>query len=797
MPVPRIATYRLQLTPTVGFSAAAGIVGELAELGISHVYLSPVAEAVPGSTHGYDVVRPDVVRAQLGGENGLRRLAEVVADHGMGLLVDIVPNHVATAGGERNPWWWALLRDGPTAEVADHFDVDWDNGGRKVLIPVLADPLDEVLAAGDLVLDGDTIRYHDHRFPVRAGTSGTDVARVLDAQHYRLLHWRDDDRNMRRFFAIDDLVAIRPEVDAVADAVHRIAAELDDDDLLDGVRIDHIDGLADPTGYLDSLRAMLGEDAWILVEKILVGDERLPSRWPVDGTTGYEWITVVDHLFTHDAGESPFTDRWHAVSGDARSYHELERESIRHVLTAELRPDLERVARVAASVVEADQAGRRPTVDELVQPLIELTVALGRYRTYLRAERGAAPSAAADAAVVTRAAAAAERLDDRRRELLDRLVAAILAGSELAVRWQQLSGPALAKGGEDRALYRYLRLSAHNEVGGDPDRWSLSLDEFHHHNATMLTRCPTTLLAGTTHDTKRSEDVRARLLALTERPRRWTDFVDHCLAVLTADASVDPTRDPVSTYLALQTAVGTWPIDRTRLGEYLVKAAREADVATSWTDPDAVHESMLTDLAAALVEGRAAQAIAAMVAEIDDGANAISAAQLVLRCTAPGVPDLYQGSETWLRVLVDPDNRRPLDPTALRDRIERATAADSVWSAPEPKTALAMRLLHTRRAHHECFGPASGYGPLSATGRHADHVIAFARTAPSGDRVLTVAGRFGASRPQGWADTSIAVPAGRWTDELGGGPPRDGGNRRLTELLGDDPAAVLTRSGRG
>jgi (1->4)-alpha-D-glucan 1-alpha-D-glucosylmutase len=784
---PRIATYRVQLTPSFGFDAAAAVVPDVARLGASHLYLSPVAEAVEGSTHGYDVVDPARVRTELGGPEGLRRLAVTARDHDVGLVIDIVPNHVSTAVPQRNGWWWALLRDGRDGPTAELFDVDWEPTGGRVVLPVLGGPLADVIAAGELRRDGDRLCYHDRAFPLRPGTDDVDVARLAEQQRYLLQNWREPRRNVRRFFTIDDLVAIRPEVPEVAEAVHATTAALVADGLLDGVRVDHVDGLADPPAYLRDLRSVVGDDSWLLVEKILVGDERLPDDWAADGTTGYEWITLVDHVFTHPAGEEVMTASWRTHTGDPLDYHEHEIAGVRDVLDGALRPDLERVARTAAR--ELDERGRGvddPTA--LEAPLVALTTHLGRYRTYLTA------TDAHDAALVrTVASRAADDLDGRGRQVLDALLEVILDGTETTRRWQQLTGPALAKGGEDRALYRYLRLAAHNEVGGDPGSWSRPVEAFHDHNRLVAATRPSTLLAASTHDTKRSEDVRARLLVLTEMPELWASTTAAWRAVASGAVDVGAIGGPLL-LLAFQTAVGAWPIDRERLGAYLVKASREAGARTTWADPFAHHERRLAALAAVLTDGELAAPVGELVTEIASAGNDVSLAQLVLRLTAPGVPDLYQGSETWLRTLVDPDNRSPLDAAGLRLAIEGAETDGAVWAAEAPKTALIARTLAARRRNAANYGPGARYEALPATGRYADHVVAFVRRPPpeQGDRpITTVAARFPRSRPDGWGDTAIDVPDGPAHDVLGAGEAPVRRRTHLADLLGPHPAALL------
>ncbi|MEZ5239336.1 MAG: malto-oligosyltrehalose synthase [Microthrixaceae bacterium] len=803
MTVARVATYRLQLTPGFGFRAAAELVGDLAELGVSHLYLSPVAEAVRGSTHGYDVVRPWEVRSELGGPEELMELGRRVRDAQMGLVLDLVPNHVATTEPERNPWWWALLEGGPESPVSEYFDVDWAHGGGRLLVPTLGRPPEEAMRHGELRVEAERIRYHDKSFPLTnrpptegrgaAADEGAELQQVLDAQPYELTYWRDPRRNFRRFFTIDELAAVRPEVDEVATAIASNAAALAREGLLEGVRVDHVDGLAEPGAYLGDLRARLGAEVWLLVEKILVHGELLPRSWPADGTTGYEWIRVVDHLFTDPAGEAVFTD---LAAGPAteESYHHSERRAIREVLRGELAPDLDRAARTAASELHRRGAEAvRPS--ELLEPLVELTAQLGRYRTYLPtdlAARDGSPSPDEVAVLEAAAARAMAHLDAAGARIARELTATMLEGTELTRRWQQLSGPALAKGGEDRALYRWMRLGAHNEVGGDPGTWSITLDDFHRHNAEVQRVMPQTLLAGTTHDTKRSEDTRARLLALAGMPELWSTTRAGWVSELRDLGAPLDTVGGLGATLALQTLVAAWPIDADRLGDYLVKAAREADLSTSWTDPAHQHEDALRRLAGVLVSPPLAAGVEDLLGELGPAARSISSAQLALRLTAPGVPDLYQGSERWLHTLVDPDNRGPLHPGALRDAV-RASRTGDPWQGPASKTALIRRVLAARSAAPACFGAEGGYEPMAATGRHLDHVVAFARTGRPGssEAVVTVASRFPSARDD-WHDTALQLPAGAWRDVLRDGPTHHG-RVALRTLLGERSAAVLVR----
>ena len=377
-----MASYRIQLTPTFGFADTIGLLDHVVSLCVSHLYLSPIAEAAPGSLHGYDVIDHTRVRAEFGGEEGLVSLLDAASSKGLGVLIDHVPNHMSVAEADRNDRWWQMLRDGPSSTAATWFDVDWDFGGDRVIVPKLGDPLDRVLADGGLVIaEGDRgpeLRYGPLRFPLAAGTEQLDVIEAVERQHYRLQWWRDPARNVRRFFAIDDLVAVRAERPEVAEVIDTIPVLLADHPAFAGVRVDHVDGLADPEAYLLGLRRRIGDDRWLLVEKILAPGETLPSSWPVDGTTGYDHIRVSEHTFLDPAAEEPLSRLWTDLTADDRSFAEIEDQARREVLSGGLRPDLDRLVRLV--VDESDEA---MPADRVCDALIELTLGVHRYRTYL------------------------------------------------------------------------------------------------------------------------------------------------------------------------------------------------------------------------------------------------------------------------------------------------------------------------------------------------------------------------------------------------------------------------------
>ncbi|MDH5288554.1 MAG: malto-oligosyltrehalose synthase, partial [Acidimicrobiia bacterium] len=532
------ATYRLQLGPGAGFDHAAGLVGHLAALGVTHLYLSPVTEAEPGSEHGYDVTDHTTIRPELGGDEGLARLAAAARAAGIGLVVDIVPNHASIVTPRRNRRWWDTLRAGPDHPSARFFDVDWDAQDGRVLLPVLTAPLADEVAAGRLTPttapgpDGEAepvLHYGDPAdteaggfgldLPLAAGTADLPLPELLDAQHYRLMAWHRRPRNLRRFFVIDSLAALRAEDDLVAEELNVVPRRLWGDALADGLRVDHVDGLAEPGRYLQRLRADSG-DTWIVVEKILAAGERLPTSWPVAGTTGYDFVRLVDHLLLAPGGERPLTELWHDITGDPRPFADVSRQARHEVLSEALAPDLARVA------AQARRAWPDADPQRLIEALATLTVETDRYRTYLADDDPGRPEGPAVIDALT--ARATARRPDLAAEIAGLAELFLSPNSPAAValvtRWQQLTVPTVAKGDEDRAFYRYHRLTALCEVGGEPGAFGLAPADFHAENTWRVEHLPASMLAGTTHDTKRSEDVRARLLVLAEIPDRWRAF---------------------------------------------------------------------------------------------------------------------------------------------------------------------------------------------------------------------------------------------------------------------------------
>ncbi|MEJ2887043.1 malto-oligosyltrehalose synthase [Actinomycetospora aeridis] len=777
------STYRLQLSPEQPFGAATELVGYLDALGVGALYCSPILQASPGSMHGYDVVDPTRANDELGGDEGRRGLVAALRAAGLGVLVDLVPNHMGVAVPAANPSWWSLLRLGAESPYASWYDADLT---QRLLIPVLGSPEDvEALTLSD---DRSELHFYEHRFPVAPGTgeSGTPQE-VHDRQHYELVHWRRGNAELtyRRFFDVSDLAAVRVDDSEVFDAVHaevlrwRAAGELD------GLRIDHPDGLTDPGAYVRRLREALGDEAWLLVEKILGPDETLPLSWPVDGTTGYEALREIGGVFVDPRGEA-LVDAVAAQHTGVREGLSTVEHAARRLVTDEIL--VAEVRRIAALVPgDGDDEKTRAAVAEL---LCSFPV----YRSYLPEGREAL-----DRAVDTAATARPELADTVRS-----IHAAMTAEPDgaLARRVQQTSGMVTAKGVEDTTFYRWNRFVALNEVGGAPDRFGVSPAEFHARAAARDAATPATMTTLSTHDTKRSEDVRARLAVLSELTAEWGAF-------LRSASARHPLPSPSLELLAWQSVLGAWPISEERLAGYLTKASKEAKLVTAHVPMTHVPAVPEVDEAIAawpgqvLADADAVAEIEAFVAQLDAPGRSNSLGQKLLQLAGPGVPDVYQGTECFEYSLVDPDNRRPVDFALRRRLLERLdggwipAADDTDADADEvaaTKLAVVTAALRLRRFRPELF---RGHAPLPASGVAADHALAVARGGPAGrERLVAVATRLpvGLAAAGGWRDTVLPLPGGAddWTDVVTGRPV-EGSAPALGSVLDRFPVALLVR----
>jgi (1->4)-alpha-D-glucan 1-alpha-D-glucosylmutase len=795
------------------FLAAVPLAGYWAKLGISHLYSSPIGTARAGSNHGYDVVDPSRINPELGGEEAFRTLAAALKTEGIGIVLDIVPNHVAVGQGD-NAWWLDVLEKGEASPYAGYFDIDWRSADPaldgKLIAPFLGAPYAEVLESGDLKLeerDGRlaVVAYDAHVFPLRPedqkALAGTDLSRftgpdemhaLCERQHWRLAWWRSagDIINWRRFFDITELAGLRVEDEPVFDAVHTLPLRLYAEGLIDGVRVDHIDGLADPAAYGRRLHDALekaGADrpanaapgpAYIVVEKILASGEELPGDWHVHGTSGYDFLNDACALLHDPAGAKPLGRLWQEMSGRSPSFH-VEERAAREMMTergfaGQLDSTARAFARLAASAIETRDIGT-PALQRAIGWMLAVFPA---YRTYGTGDT--AP--ATDIEIRRRASEAAIEIAGPAEADLVRRIDAWLAGEgpgdpalkrDAVRRFQQLSAPIAAKSVEDTAFYRYGRLLSRNDVGCDPARLGAEPQEFADAALARASRFPHAMLATATHDHKRGEDVRTRLAVLSEIPTQWAEQVRRWTSGAPHDV------DCGDAYMLLQTIVGAWPVDLNpdeeagvaafaeRLAHWQIKALREAKLATSWACPDEQYETACRQYLDRLMKPGSGflKEAAAFANRIAPAGWAKSLAQTLLRYTLPGVPDLYQGSEAWDLSLVDPDNRRPVDYARLARQLDGAVADRT--SGGE-KQALIRDLLSLRREHPSLFADGKLHFHR-LVGPRADCAIAYERR--SDDRRLLVLCATRCSRPcieaqspepsmQWWKGTQLVLADG-------------------------------------
>jgi len=866
---PPRATMRLQFHRGFTFADAAALVPYFASLGISHLYASPIMTARPGSLHGYDTVDPTRVNPELGGEDGLRRLVRELRRYELGLIVDIVPNHMAV--GNANAWWMDVLAHGRQSRYAKYFDIDWTPSDPllhdKVLLPVLGRPYGEALAAGEITLavgasQRPVVRYFDHDFPLAAGladafssasptefssSSPTGQERLhdlLEEQHYRLAWWRcaNDEINWRRFFDINELAAIRIEDEEVFEAVHGTIFRLYAEGLVDGVRVDHVDGLARPGEYCRRLRACLQAiekdrpcgcptgPAYFVVEKILAHDEQLPARWEADGTTGYDFMDEVSALQHDPAGEQPLTDLWNRLSGRPDDFKAEEERARREILQRSFSSQLEATLDVIFEIAQGDLATRDIARSALRRCLTEVLVQFQVYRTYAQVGE----SSESDRAVLSRAVAVALKSCLPSDRWLVAWLGPFLGGEPVRpgidslqaralTRVQQLSAPLSAKAVEDTAFYRYGRLLSRNDVGFDPARFACSATDFHERMQLRRRSFPHALLATATHDHKRGEDVRARLAVLSEIPDEWSHRLERWMALSARQhraADGAPRLERADQIMLFQTLVGAWPMALStadhvgtnrfaeRVAAWQLKALREAKWRSDWSAPDEAYESAAETFLASLF------GTPELLAEVADFARRISAAgavnslgQVLVKLTAPGVPDFYQGTEFWDLSLVDPDNRAPVDFAARQQSLAAVTISESIdnWADGRIKLLLIARVLAVRKHLPELFARGD-YMSLDVDGPLRGHVFAFARLLADSSAIAVVcrhpASLLGEHRgvciaKRVWHDTRIFLaPKMRASHYFNAvtGDEIDGSNGflRMQEVFSTLSAALLT-----
>ena len=771
-----VSTHRLQLEPDFTLDDAVAQVDHLAALGVTHLYLSPVLQATPGSKHGYDVIDHSRIAEGLGGEPAFDRLVSAARAAGLGVVVDVVPNHMTTPTPfSLNQPLWSVLREGRESAYASWFDVDWDAQGGRILMPVLGAPLDEVLAGGEISLaehaGEPVVRYYDHVFPLAPGTDGRmPLGELLDAQHYRLASWTtgDSELNYRRFFDVTSLIAVRVEDPAVFDATHAVLVGRIRAGEIDGLRIDHPDGLADPAGYLEQLAEATG-DTWVVVEKILEGDEPLPRTWRTAGTTGYDALLRIGGLFVNPSGAGALDDLSAELLGDRQDLDAIVTESKRWVVQVMLATEVNRLMRlVARARPDLDQAAAREVLEAML-------VGMDRYRVYVRPGHPRRGPEAEPLEVAAREGAGTryEALDRACVEGLVDLalgegqVADTEARDEFVVRFQQTCGPAMAKAVEDTAFYRYVRLVGLNEVGGDPRRVGLATEDFHQFAQNHLESWPQSMTTLSTHDTKRAEDVRARLFVLAERPETWGGWVR------TARDLAAPVRaaelDVLTEYFLWQTVV----------------------------EPNQPYEAAVARFLSGVVSSPEVVAhIEAWLGStrVETRANVLG--QKLVQLTMPGVPDVYQGTDLVDLSLVDPDNRRLVDYDERRARLARLDGGAAPTDLSDEKLLVTTAALRTRRERPACFtGEHATYVPLATTSEHA---VAFGRGTAEGVDVVTVVTRLAGQLADagGFGDATVELPQGPWYDVMS---PRTfvGGPTRIADLVGARQPDGDAETGRG
>jgi len=781
VPKPPRATYRLQFNEHFRLVDALALVPYLHELGVSHLYASPLFKARAHSVHGYDVCDFSLLNPEIGTEADLEKLVNALHERKMGLVLDIVPNHMGI-GTRENLWWWDVLKNGRASRFAGHFDINWESPDPKlrgkVLIPVLAEDLQRILEKNELSLrvDGSDqlICYHEHEFPVSSGSSRPDLSikELLERQNYLLADYREGDAklNYRRFFAVSTLAAIRIESEAVFGDAHSLLREWISRGWIDGLRVDHPDGLRDPEKYLRRLRAG-APDLWIVVEKILQPQEKLPDDWPVQGTVGYDFLNEVNGLFVQSENEKALTDFYSEFTGEPADTGGSVRGMKTTVLQTLFVTEVGRLADLLVRIT-ARYAHQRFSREQLREALTELAASFPVYRTYVRADENFISED--DSSFIKQAVAGAKKSQpEHLPELLDflgRLLLMHFRGdleNEFIARFQQLTGPVMAKGLEDTAFYCLNRFASLNEVGGDPGKFGVSAREFHKCCGDRQRHWPHSMLASSTHDTKRSEDVRARLNLLSEIPGEWSKAVlrwarsnEHLCKKNFPDRNAQ--------YLFFQTLVGAWPISLERILAYMEKASREAKQHTDWNDRNPEYEDALKSFVTGVfADKNCVRDIGEFVSSLAGAAQVNSLAQTLVKLTAPGVPDIYQGNETWDFSLVDPDNRRPVDFKLRREllaKTENLSVPEILKYGEEglPKIWLIQKVLRLRGRREIHFN--GNYEPLYARGAKAGHVIAFMR----GSGVITIVPRFILQLKNDWMDTALELPRGDWRNEFTG-----------------------------
>ncbi len=877
------ATYRLQFNRDFTFRQAVAMAEYLHDLGITDCYASPIFRAGRDSTHGYDICRFDEINPILGGAGEFDSFAKKLSELSMGLILDIVPNHMGIDSS--NSWWMDVLLSGPNSEFASFFDIDWrprhSNLRDQVLLPILGEPYATALENGEIKLlfenDRFLLAYHERRFPIKSCSDaahlqdlcdGTQGARgpidklhaLLQDQYYRLAYWRTgvEEINYRRFFDVTDLVSLRMERPEVFDACHRLVLRLIREGKVTGLRVDHPDGLWDPKAYLTRLREHSTLPLYLVVEKILSRDETVPRDWPIDGTTGYDFLNRVNGLFVHSANAESLARIYRDFSGCDTDFGSVAYQAKVRVLQGSFRSEVDQLTHRLKRISECSRVGWDFTFRQLRRALVQILASFRVYRTYATegSDRLSPWERACVEQTVREARGKNPKTDDALFGFMERLLlldppvdldkSAGVEAREFVLKFQQLSAPATAKGVEDTAFYNYFRLVSLNEVGGDPSEFGHSVRCFHAHNLSQSNHWPHSLLATATHDTKRGEDVRARINVLSEMPEEWRAAVWRW-----HDLNADKKRlvedqaapGPNDEYLIYQTLVGAWPVQANveatskegvsqsehfceRLVQYMVKAVREAKVHTSWMDPEPAYEAATTSFVRRILDrtqsGSFLDDFSTFQRKVAYFGRFNSLAQVLLKLTSPGVPDFYQGTELWDFSLVDPDNRRSVEYNVPRQLLKHLKQTWGTNRTPprffeellgedesgKSKLFVIWQALLFRNRHHQLF-ECGKYIPLEAEGPHAAHICAFARGFAHQEAIVVVP-RLpftlcqGIERPplqrEVWGETRLVLPFARageqyrnyFTGECHAVAPREEApGLRIADLLVQWPVALL------
>jgi (1->4)-alpha-D-glucan 1-alpha-D-glucosylmutase len=865
-----VGTYRIQLHAGFTLEDAARVLPYLADLGMSHVYLSPCLQAMPGSMHGYDVTDPARISEDLGGEEAWSGFVGAARARGLKILLDIVPNHMAAA--EQNAWWDEVLAHGPFSEHVEFFDIRKEpHQPFRINICSLAHAYGESLEKGELELESrggrPRLKHFDNSWPLgpaswgvlleaddpgdgeringcfedlerlrwfteigdadraayrlaaaaaearladahrdgrlepaieRAQRDPDTLDRIIERQFFTLHGWKlaGELTNYRRFFDVGSLVGIRTEISEVFAASHARIETMISKGEVDGLRIDHPDGLRDPRTYFERLRRLL-PDGRLYVEKILENDERLVEDWPIDGTVGYDFLAKVNRLWMDDQRIDALTATYSDFTGHPVNFGALVREKKRAIVESTFSAAFDALGKSAERIARTDWRTRDLSPRQLREALARVTTVLPVYRTYRTAETLHPGDDKVFAEAVQSARIGSPDIDGGVFDFLSAVFAKPALDrdeEEFVAQWQQLSPAVMAKGVEDTTFYCFDRLVSCNEVGSQASLVGISAEKFHEFCHYLSERWPNNMLATSTHDNKRSEDVRTRISLLSEIPDRWSEAL-HQWSQLTAPAWRNRTPDRHAEYLLYQTLIGAWPITHERCWQYMLKACREAKIRTSWHEPNVSYEENIRGFVEGVFEtGPFLASLQSFIEPLIMPGRINSLAQTLIKMIAPGVPDFYQGTELWDLSLVDPDNRRAVDfdlRSSLLRKCRGLSAAEAVrdWDSGLPKLWMTARVLAVRRALAEDFRPDSKYQPLVAQGSHLGNLLAFRR----GDNLIAVVPRFNMTIGGDWGDTRLPLPRGVWKNCFTEARVWDGAAPE--ELFGVFPVALLHREG--